>query len=278
VSVVGVLGDMHGNRDVMVSTINRFADTGVTTIIQVGDLGVWPGDQSTTTFNHVNDTLTTAGIHMLVAPGNHEDYDQIRALTPNSDGWLEFRDHMWLAPRGLRTTLHGHSVLWLGGAGSVDRTLRQRMDAVNGTRSWWPAEAITAHEAADAVAGGRATIMVCHDAPTGVPQIDARIQSGAQGQFLASDVVYATESRTHLTTVVDQVKPEMLLHGHYHFPVDDYREDRDGHTTHIVGLDRDSTPGVACLLNLATLTVEPLPQHARTRLPGGEHYGTQYRI
>ncbi len=259
---VALLGDMHGSESWINRAIDQFASLGLTTIIQVGDLSVWPGKQVADMWDRVNAKLTRFTMTMLVAPGNHEDYGQLQALTPRDDGWLPFRDRILLAPRGHRTTLGGRSFVWLGGAASLDRIPRQRADAAHNAdrahwgsskrvTTWWEQEAITHADVDTTVAGGTANIMVCHDAPGGVQAIRMTIRGNPEG-FDRRDLAYAREVRTRLDRAVRQVKPALLLHGHYHFAVNENVNFGD-FTTHVFGLANDGQPCSTGVLDLDSL-------------------------
>lgn len=88
---VALLGDTHGNEKWVLHALDLFASAGLSTIIQVGDLGVWPGRFAGKMWSRIDAAVSERGQTMLVAPGNHEDYDVIDALEPNGDGWLRFR-------------------------------------------------------------------------------------------------------------------------------------------------------------------------------------------
>jgi Icc-related predicted phosphoesterase len=252
-----LLGDVHGNRNWLLRAIGVFARSGVETIIQVGDLGIWPNGDDERTFDLAERDLAKAGIAMLVAPGNHEDYDQIEALPPRPDGWLEYRPHILLAPRGLRTTLGGRSVLWLGGAGSVDRSWRLREEARENaqfrrfgsskrSKLWWVQETLTDADVEGSIAGGPADLMVCHDAPAPVDGI-ARLTTRDTDQ---EDLDLANESTRRLTQVVDAVRPKLLVHGHHHTRV----ESTYGPTL-IRGLGTDGYADALAVLDLEPLAV-----------------------
>lgn len=210
-------------------------------------------------FDLLDEYLSERGITMFAVPGNHEDYDLIETLSPRDDGWLEFRSHILLAPRGLRTEMGGRSVLWCGGAGSVDRTWRVSREAraresdPSAPGWWWPQEALTDADVAKASAGGHATVMVAHDAPERVRSIESRIIGNPMG-FAWADLSYANESRSKLTAVVESVKPELLLHGHFHFAVDDRFTHADGDVTRVVGVSHEDSPRSSGILDLEDLT------------------------
>ena len=252
---IGLLGDTHGNHAWIKFAARQFEELGITTVIQVGDLGVSANVREAHRWDRTNKYLRLRGITMLVAPGNHDDYDYIDRMTPREDGWLQYRSQILLAPRGLRTEMGGRSFVWLGGAGSVDRTLREQWRREgNGQRYWWPQEAVTDQDVANTVAGGHADVMVAHDAPFGVPEIDVRLVR-TKHRWDTEDLQYAHACRETFTRAVAGVQPELLLHGHYHFAVRGRWQHPDtSHETRVFGLSMDWDLGYG-LGVLATETI-----------------------
>ena len=248
---VGLLGDTHGNEAWIRHALDEFATAGLDTIIQVGDLGVWPGARSAKMWNSIDELLARNGQTMYVAPGNHEDYDRIDRLKARKDGWLRFRHRILLAPRGHRTEMRGRNFVWLGGAASVDRGWRRYLQFMTGEVSWWHQEEITFADVETTRAGGHADVMVAHDAPHGVPSIERQL-AGNPGGFAREDLLYAYATRSRFTEAFEAVRPSLLLHGHYHIPVDE-RVDFDGFSTHVFGLSLDGDPLSLGVLDLETL-------------------------
>lgn len=254
--ILGVLGDTHGNERWILGALERFVNEGVAIIIQVGDLGVWSGEAQGRMWNRVNAALSSNGQQLLVAPGNHENYDRIARIKPDAQGWLPFRERILLAPRGHRTAMGGRSFLWLGGAGSTDRSDRIRGAGSGVAKSWWPQEALTDNDVEVTMSGGAADIMVSHDAPFGVASIDSRLEGNPEG-FEPADLAWANASRERFTTAFDAVRPQLLLHGHFHFPVDEV-VDRGDFTCRVFGLACDEMSGALALLDLDSLDVSYL--------------------
>ncbi len=237
--IVGLLGDTHGNHTWIKFAARQFHARGITTVIQVGDLGVDGSKRALRDWAYTNKYLRLRGITLLVAPGNHEDYDHIDSIPIDEDGWQRLGSNILLAPRGLRTNLDGRSVVWLGGAGSVDRSYRQRVYAHGGNGFWWPQETLAEADVVAVIAGGHADIMIGHDAPKGVRTIETRIARSAH-HWDPVDLAYADHSRDLYTRAVAGVEPDLALHGHYHFPVNDTWTHPDtGNATRIFGLSTD---------------------------------------
>lgn len=236
---IGLLGDVHGNHAWIKFAARQFHTLGITTVIQVGDLGVSSDRGESNRWDRTDRYLRTYGITLLVAPGNHENYDYIEAMHQREDGWFQYRSNILLAPRGLRTEMRGRTFVWLGGAGSVDRTRREEDRMSGARRSWWPQEAITRDDVATTVAGGHANIMISHDAPVGVPEIDDRLPA-TEHLWNSDDLEYAHACRERFTKAVAGVQPDLLVHGHYHFGVrGEWVHPETGHVTATVGLGMD---------------------------------------
>ena len=249
---VGLLGDTHGNHAWIKFAVREFHALGITTVIQVGDLGVSHNARDLRRWDRTDHYLRKHGITMLVAPGNHEDYGHIDSLSAGDDGWLHFRPNILLAPRGLRTTMGGRSFVWLGGAGSVDRTLRlESENNAEARRHWWPQEAITDADVTRTAAGGHAEVIVAHEAPTRVQTISSRLRG--TGGFSRDDIEYANQIRAKYMEAFMAVEPALALHGHYHFAVNE-TVDYGAFTTQVFGLACDGAPYSIGELDLDTLT------------------------
>lgn len=215
---IGLLGDTHGSHPWIKHAAREFHARDITTVVQVGDLGVSHNARELRHWDRTNHYLRKHDITMLVAPGNHEDYDHIDSLGVGDDGWLHFRSNILLAPRGLRTTIDGRSFVWLGGAGSVDRTLRLEWENnADAPRYWWPQEAITDADVAHTAAGGHADVIVAHEAPTRVQAIASRTRG--TGGFSRDDIEYTNQVRAKYMEAFMAVEPALALHGHYHFGI-----------------------------------------------------------
>lgn len=266
--LIGLIGDVHGNHSWLRVALDALHARSITTIIQVGDLGIGFTPTGGRAWHHVDNYLRERDMTLHVAPGNHDNYDQIEKLEPGSDGWLEYRQRILLAPRGHRSEHGGRSFVWLGGAGSVDRSYRLRLEAGRGARTlWWPQEVVTDADVETTVAGGDADIMISHDAPYPVASIESRLTA----RFDPHDVVDAHQSRLRFTQAVAAVRPTLLIHGHYHFKVDDtwnepYADPAVNPPVRVFGLgsDDDDEHGVAAL-DTDTLDVTHVPVGAFRR-------------
>ena len=200
-----VAGDIHGNSEWAVRHVLRAAKRrGASSILQLGDFGIWPGRDGRRFLDHLERETAAAGIPWEFVDGNHEDFDQLLAIDPGPDGRRQVRPHIWHLPRGYRWTWGGRTFLALGGAASPDQA-----DRVPG-RSWWPQEEITNDDVERCVAGGPIDVLVCHDAPLDVQR------GGHWGTVPPEVAAKVRRSRERLQRVVDTCRPQLLLHGHWH--------------------------------------------------------------
>lgn len=259
--LVGLAGDWHGDTRWAIHALERFAALGVRTIHQLGDFGFWPGRAGTAYAGAVSTAAQRLGLTLAVTPGNHEDYSLLAALDAADRGdalgavGYPYED-IAVLPRGHRWTHDSGGIartfVSLGGAASVD--LDNRVPGL----SWWPAEAISDRDVARVAAGGHAEVMLCHDSPDpGTPAV-ARILAGNPLGWPLDALRYAASIRSRLTQAVGAVRPDLLVHGHYH--VWDHAPVAwpDGGETEVVSLDCERTPGNLAVLDLATLTVRRL--------------------
>jgi hypothetical protein len=203
-------------------------------IIHLGDFGVWPGRDDY--LAGVRQACGRQGVKAWFVDGNHEWHPRLSEL-------LDGDPVRWL-PRGTRWNWHGRAWLALGGAASVDRALKEPVGR------WWPEEEITGRQAADAVAGGPAHVMVTHDAPAGVPY---SLPPPPPAWDLA-DLARSGRHRERLQGVVDQVRPGWLAHGHLHLASQRLTEFGYG-SCEVTGLDRDGGRGPNwAVLDVKTMT------------------------
>jgi len=244
---IGFLGDLHGNIAAARFMVWSMSQLGVKTAIQVGDFGLYSMTDSVKFANKVNELCERFGITLIVVPGNHENWHLVNELTGSDRTILaEYRSSIFIAPRGYRVVFDGMSFVMLGGAPSVDRNWRAAADrdfkAKGKTRAnqyWYWEEQITGADVDYVVADGYADVMVCHDAPRGVPGVESQIKGNPHG-FHVADILYAEEGRILLTEAFDAVAPKFFFHGHYHFPVNELIK-TPGHDsfTQVIGLDRE---------------------------------------
>lgn len=248
-SHVGTAGDWHGNTAWALQMLDVFASHRIKTILHVGDFGLWPGESGRKYINSLDRRLYELGMSIYVTPGNHEDYDQLKALPISEDGLSRVTPRIVFMPRGYRWRWGAHDFLSLGGAASVDFDKRRE------GATWWRDEVLTMGDIMrleeQTERFGTVDVMIGHDAPEGVRRIDD-ILDGNPTRFSDRGIEYAQQSRKLMTAGWKIAKPSLMFHGHYHINVDEMVTDGN-FQTRVVGLHRDGFSG-----NIASLALDDL--------------------
>ena len=259
-SRVLLAGDWHGNLGWGLAVVDHAADAHAEVIVHVGDFGIWPGSAGQRYLHLLDQRLFERGLRLAFVDGNHENFDLLDTYPCRRDGTALIRPTITHLPRGHRWSWHDQSWLALGGATSVDRNLRTP------GRDWWAREAITIAQATSAAGGGHADVLICHDAPAGVAALEAKLAPNSLG--LPADVLRGSRSHREMVRgVVEEVAPDYLWHGHYHWAYRDELMLPDGHRVQVSGLDMDGTTMAANteILDLPCPVRAPSPTHGRNQ-------------
>lgn len=221
---IAFMGDTHGNLPYTHKALRYAAKNSSDLVVSVGDFGFW-GDSYT---QNVGEEAGRLGLQVFFVDGNHERHDLLNSLPVREDGFRVLHDNVAHIPRGTVWTWDGVNFLGLGGAHSVDR--QWRTPSVD----WFPEETLTYGQLFEASQALNIDVMVTHDCPAGVeiPGI-----AGNPFGFPKEEIALADKHREMLGYVVDNVKPGVLVHGHYHVNYSDMRGE-----TSIIGLDCDGRP------------------------------------
>src|SRR5665647_2036099 len=95
-----VAGDWHRELGWAMGVIERAGKLGISKILHVGDLGIgpWPGDRGAPFEHKLQRICAKNGVTLYICPGNHENWATIERLEPRTDGWLQLREHVLVAP------------------------------------------------------------------------------------------------------------------------------------------------------------------------------------
>lgn len=200
-AIVALAGDWHANTDFAVESIRHALRGGADAIVHLGDFG----------FRF--DRAYLAALDQALGPtplyfidGNHERFPWLYDHPIDERGVRPISRRVAHLPRGARWTWRGRTWLALGGAHSVDRLWRQPGEG------WWPQETLTLDDVRRAVAPGAADVLVCHDAPAGIPVP----HTYPEGTFPAADEAAGEAHRNLVRAVVDGTWPRLIAHGHFH--------------------------------------------------------------
>jgi Calcineurin-like phosphoesterase len=211
-----VAGDWHTDRMWAVNTIldqvpRHLAGEAQRIILQLGNLGVWPGFEGAQFLAAVSQALTITDAELWFVDGNHEDHTRLSKYLQNWKNSGDLADCyvtervLWL-PRGYRWEWHGRTWLAAGGGVSLDKA--GRAEGV----SWWPGEELSDAQAAAIVADGPADVLVSHDCPSGV----VHAFPDPPNWWDPADITRAEQHGQRLQRVVDDLQPAHIMHGHLH--------------------------------------------------------------
>jgi hypothetical protein len=258
--IIGLIGDLEGDRDWAVSRLRALGERGgVEVACQLGDLRFGMGPDPEGYLAALESVCAEYGLRLLCINGNHEHWARLDHLWAeprwqHEDGKLkpiEVSDHLTLLPRGHRWEMGGRSFVALGGAPSVNRL--QLTEGID----WWPSEVIREEHVEATIAGGHAEVMLTHDSP-GPPYCTepvAEVMRTNPNGWPDSILDYSQEGIELLTRAVVGVKPLLVAHGHFHLSGQAVvRLPGSAHDTTVWSLAANQDPGNVRLLDLDTLT------------------------
>lgn len=232
---IAFAGDWHADGQWAQHMIRIAAENDCQAIIHTGDFGFRFGRNFVHAVRHA---LTDTGVHLYFVRGNHDDPDHLARWPIDDDGFGTplyggtGAEYLHYIPQGHRWSWWNLTFMGLGGAHSVDRPWRTPYV------DWWPGEWISSRDVDYAMRDGKVDIMITHDLPG-----DARLPNDRKSTYWPpTELAAAEQHRQILQAVVDQVQPELLVHGHFH-----QRYEQQVGGLHIVGLDMN---GSAPNLNL----------------------------
>lgn len=213
--VVHVAGDWHGHTSWAIRALRALADDGCQVLLHVGDFGFFPNLPFGPTFlAAVEREAARHGITVLVTAGNHDNHEAIdRLVAAAGPGPAQLSAHVWVLPRGHRFALGGRSFVSLGGAASID--FEARTEGID----WWREEVVTEADVAAATAGGRADVLITHEAP--LEAINEIILSRAgMGKLRHPKHIsdYSNASAVLVQEAREVIDPTLHFHGHWHIP------------------------------------------------------------
>ena len=260
------VGDTHGSITQWDHIVFEAKKQQADLIWQVGDFGYHFTPEY---IQRVHRATEETGVPVYWIDGNHDDHtfiqDRLKELFPNcpycdgnglrnlgSDGTCSYYEschkcdgygqnfpypaevalwddapNVFYMPRGSTTKLGGLTFMAMGGAFSIDKDVRTPYV------SWWPEETISAKDVECALEVSHVDVIVSHDVPYGVSALESMI-----AQFPLSDRLEqgSAKNRIALLAIVEQLRPKLVVHGHYHWH---YKSNLllDDHQVSIVGLD-----------------------------------------
>ena len=230
------LGDTHGSIPHCAKAAKVAKRMGADVIVQVGDWGMtWPEHPPRDRVKALSNALAQSGVPMVFIDGNHECFDELerRGATTDVGRFVELAPGVTYAPRGFAWEWDGVRFLSLGGAFSVDIDpdpfCRPPWPGRVLGHSYWLQETITYADVDRAITEGPVDIMITHDAP----ELPDELRWFMEKNHYKLDGA-SRSNRVAIRSVMDVVKPKLLVHGHIHHRYNDRLDD-----TVVCGLARD---------------------------------------
>ena len=179
---IAVAGDLHGNQAAASRAVRYAAVRGAELVVQLGDFGWWPTRGRTPRKPYgegftvwVEQVCRKYHLPLLWLRGNHEHHPRLveerREHVGDDEVWW-LHDHVGHWPDGLVLEIGGRRWLAVGGAHSVDRSLRtlgvDHFDTETLSETEVDTMARAGHIDVD--------VVVAHDAPIGVPFLRQRLR------------------------------------------------------------------------------------------------------
>jgi predicted phosphodiesterase len=228
-------GDTHGDTNHVRWLIEKAVKLDCQAVFVLGDFGIWNHADQGKFVDSVSKFSRLADVPVYFLPGNHDNYDLLEEWEKESqrdeDDFVRVPPNLHYSPRGHRWTWGGVRFMSLGGAYSVDRPGRIEDDAnlLKGARAkaamghtlsakqryilrtgqyyWWPQEEISEEEAQYALRPGPVDVLLTHDKPR-----------DSDPGWHRKDLFRCHPNQDKIQAVVNAKRPEVLLHGHLHFP------------------------------------------------------------
>ena len=119
-NMILLLGDVHGDTNVLNRAIKLANEVGAAAVIQVGDFGLMPGRSEESFYSVCKDSP----VPVYFIEGNHDDCTRWIQYTEVSKVWDDA--NLWYIPRGTVMEMDGRTIAFMGGAASIDKDIRLR--------------------------------------------------------------------------------------------------------------------------------------------------------
>jgi UDP-2,3-diacylglucosamine pyrophosphatase LpxH len=116
-----LLGDIHGDWTILKSAIAKAERSNAKALIQLGDFGLFRGNEKSFYLTCMNSPLP-----IYFIDGNHDDCTRWNTLDQITQVFPEIP--LFYVPRGHVMELDGRTVAFMGGAGSIDKDMRMKFN------------------------------------------------------------------------------------------------------------------------------------------------------
>lgn len=203
-----VTGDCHGSLNKIIDFIEKY-DLQNDGIIVCGDMGLyWRYDQKDAEENIKFYEEHCRGTHLYWLDGNHENFDIINSWNCDKNHLYNNSEHIHYCPRGFSGFIGDKSVLFIGGADSVDKFIRKIRHL-----GWWEGEAITDADVDKIIDGAHYDYVFSHCCP------HSEVQQARHWLFTLSNISDGNtihESEKQLDRIKNKITFDHWIFGHYH--------------------------------------------------------------
>jgi Icc-related predicted phosphoesterase len=207
--MIGILGDIHGDWNSLNRALVEAQAEGAVALIQVGDFGfewdvVWQMSK------------VSPQIPVYAIDGNHDNFSILRELPKGEI--TKLYDNFFYCGRGSSMVLDGRKIVFLGGAGSIDKDIRMRYGML-----WQVDEQITEDDLERTIDQKDADIFITHCPPQ---RIITKHFEGEEGramkvQSFGVSPDWSDPSATKLEVAWVELGQPRLICGHMHRSVVD---------------------------------------------------------
>lgn len=203
-----IAGDVHGDIDNICLLLDIAISNECEHIYVCGDFGIFNKLKRYETFEaDVIKMSEEKGVHVHFIKGNHEDHNYLEELCGDSNSVIDISDFLHYHPNQCVWTIDGLRFGAMGGAHSIDIFSNRRIENVD----WFRNEMISQEDVHYSEEMGRIDVLLCHDQPI----------TGNIDDYLEYPMDPLTiENRMRLQKICENVRPKLLIHGHYHRRMD----------------------------------------------------------
>jgi Icc-related predicted phosphoesterase len=190
-------GDTHASLFNLQKLFHHAHSTGCEMILVLGDFGYFPHlKYEKSVMLEVSKLSKHYNIPLYFVKGNHDNHEILAKYSEIT----ELHPGIFFIPNGLVTKFGNYTFYSAGGAYSIDKAKRQPFV------DYWETETLS-HKDLRQSEGKRADFILSHDCPISVDI----------NYFLGYKIDEGTRKhRRMLQAIVDDIRPKVLIHGHYH--------------------------------------------------------------
>jgi predicted phosphodiesterase len=199
-----LLGDIHGDTNVLRKAVMKANEAEAAALIQVGDFGMFKKSE-----NSFRLAIEHANMPIYFIEGNHDDCQR----------WVQMRDvtriwqdrNLFYIPRGTVMEIDGRTIAFMGGAASIDKNIRLREHMHwDEFENIHPSEVLRLFKNAE---GKIIDVFITHDVPTTVTK--AHFDDSAKMWFgVGKD--WHDHNMDVIQHIWDELKLPQIYSGHMH--------------------------------------------------------------